>query len=312
MKKYVLKRTLLLLFLLLTVSTLVFFLIHLVPGDPVTSVLGQWAKGEDIERLRSQLDLDKPLFHQYLDFLRSLLNFSFGKSIANNQTVTTNILLVLPNTVYLAVTSMLLALLISFPLATLAAFKENTTVDASVTFISSVGLAVPNFFLGPLLIILFSINLGWLPVSGSESIKHMILPMITLGASMSAFLTRIIRTALGTELKKPYVILARAKGLTEWQLFKNHLLKNALIPIITTIGLQFGALLTGAIITETVFSWQGIGSLLITSIKQRDYPMVQGIIVFITFVYLTLNFLVDLSYFFIDPRIRHKQEIQQS
>lgn len=270
----------------------------------MTSVLGPGANREDIERVRRELNLDKPIIHQYLDFIKTLVNLSFGKSISNNQAVIDNILQALPNTIYLAVTSMLLALMISLPLGTLAAFKENTAVDASVTFISSVGLAIPNFFLGPLLIILFSIKLGWLPVSGSESFKHIILPMLTLGTSMSAFLTRITRSAVGTELKKPYVVLAMAKGLTGSQIFRKHLLKNAMIPIITTIGLQLGALLTGAIITEKVFSWQGIGSLLIVSIKQRDYPMVQGIIVFIAFVYLTLSFLVDLSYFIIDPRTR--------
>ena len=304
MKKYIIKRTLLLLFLLGAVSTIIFFMIHLVPGDPVTSVLGPGAGREDIERVRRELGLDKPVIYQYLDFIKNLANLSFGKSISNNQAVIDNILQALPLTIYLAVTSMLLALMISLPLGTLAAFKENTAIDASITFISSIGLAIPNFFLGPLLIILFSIKLGWLPVSGSESFKHIILPMLTLGISMSAFLTRITRSAVGTELKKPYVVLAMAKGLTGSQIFWKHLLKNAMIPIVTTIGLQLGALLTGAIITEKVFSWQGIGSLLILSIKQRDYPMVQGIIVFIAFVYLTLSFLVDLSYFIIDPRTR--------
>jgi peptide/nickel transport system permease protein len=295
-----------LLFLLMAVATMVFFLIHLIPGDPVIGVLGPGARGEDIQRVRQELNLDRPLIDRYLDFLKDLVNFSFGRSISDNRTVIGKILPVLPRTVFLAVMSMFLALLISFPLGTLAAFRENTAVAASITLLSSVGLAIPNFFLGPLLIMLFSIKLGWLPVSGCESFKHILLPMLTLGTSMSAFLTRIIKSALSTELEKPYVVLARAKGLTEFQLFKIHVLKNALVPIVTTIGLQLGLLLTGAIITETIFSWQGIGSLLVTSIKQRDYPMVQGIIVFITFVYLTLSFLVDLSYFGIDPRIRHE------
>ena len=293
-------------FLLTAVATVVFFLIHLIPGDPVSSALGPGARGEDIQRVRQELNLDRPLMRRYLEFLKNLVNFSFGRSIFDKRTVISNILPVVPNTIYLAITSMLLALLIAFPLGTLAAFRENTAVDASITLISSLGLAIPNFFLGPLLIMLFSIKLGWLPVSGSEGFKHIILPMLTLGTSMSAFLTRIIKTALGTELKKPYVVLARAKGLTEFQILRIHLLKNAMVPIITTLGLQLGLLLTGAIITETIFSWQGLGSLLVTSIKQRDYPMIQGIIVFITFVYLTLSFLVDLSYFRIDPRIRHE------
>jgi peptide/nickel transport system permease protein len=170
------------------------------------------------------------------------------------------------------------------------------------------GLAVPNFVLGPLLIIIFSIKLGWFPVSGSEGFACIILPALTLGTSMSAFLTRIIRTSIAAELKKPYVLLARAKGLSEFQILRKHLLKNASIPIVTAIGLQLGALLTGAVITETIFSWQGIGSLLVNAVKQRDYPMVQGIIVFMTFVYLILSFLVDLSYFLIDPGLRHRYQ----
>lgn len=313
MKKYIYKRTLLLLFLLIAVSTVVFFLIHFIPGDPVVGILGEGASSEDINRLRQDLNLDKPLLHRYLDFSKNLFNLSFGKSLFNRQTVIRNILTVLPNTLYLALASMVLALIISFPLGTWAAIKgdTHTAVDTSVTLVSSVGLAIPNFVLGPLLIIIFSIKLGWFPVSGSQGFACIILPALTLGTSMSAFLTRIIRTSVGTELKKPYVLLARAKGLTGFQIFKKHLLKNALIPIVTTIGLQMGALLTGAIITETIFSWHGIGSLLVTAIKQRDYPMVQGIIVFMTFVYLILSFLVDLSYFLIDPRIRHQYQYQQ-
>jgi peptide/nickel transport system permease protein len=290
----------------MAVATVVFFLIHLIPGDPVTAALGPGARGEDIQRIRQELNLDEPLFQQYFDFIKNLVNLSFGRSISDNRPVMSNILPALPNTIALAVGSMLLALLISFPLGALAAFRENRAVDVSITFISSVGLAIPNFFLGPLLILLFSIKLGWLPVSGSGSFKHILLPILTLGTSMSAFLTRIIKSAISTELKRPYVILARAKGLTEFQLFKIHLLKNAMVPVITTIGLQLGLLLTGTIITETIFSWQGIGSLLVTSIKQRNYPMIQGIVVFMTFVYLVLSLLVDLSYFYIDPRIRHE------
>ncbi len=306
MKAYIFKRSLLLIFLLVTVSSLVFFLVRWVPGDPAVSVLGPGASKEDIEHLHRELNLDKPLHYQYLDYTKNLANLSLGRSLSNNRKVMDNILGVLPHTLYLALASMFLALIISFPLGTLAAFKENTIVEASITLLSAAAAAIPNFFLGPLLIILFSIKLGWLPVSGAESLKHIILPVLTLGASMSALLTRIIKSAVGTELKKPYVLLARAKGLTEGHIFRKHLLKNALIPIVTTIGLQFGALLTGTIITETIFSWPGIGSLLINSIKQRDYPMIQGIMVFITAVYLVLNFLVDLSYFFIDPRIKHE------
>ncbi|MCP5050613.1 MAG: ABC transporter permease [bacterium] len=308
MRRYILKRFLLLIFLLAAVSTAVFFLVHFIPGDPAVSILGTGADSEDIQRVRGRLNLDKPLPQQYLKFLGNLANFSFGRSLIDGQPVNNSILSVMPNTVSLASVSMLLALLISFPLGAWAAFKENTKIDAAITLISSMGLAIPNFVLGPLLIIIFSVALGWLPVSGSGGFQYIILPAITLAVSISAFLTRIIKTSLVTELQKPYVLLARAKGLTEPQLFKRHLLKNAMIPIVTTIGLQLGALLTGAVITETIFSWQGIGSLLINAIRQRDYPMVQGIVVFITFVYLILSFIVDICYFMMDPRIRHEIE----
>jgi peptide/nickel transport system permease protein len=307
MKSYLIKRVLLLLFLLFVVAAMIFFLVHLIPGDPVVKILGEGANKEDLERVRRELNLHKPLLSQYYDFVRNLFGLSFGQSLFNGQDVMTNIIKYLPNTIYLALAAMLIALLISFPLGVLAAFKENTFLDSAVTFLSSAGLAVPNFFLGPLLILLFSIKLDWFPVSGSGGIKYLVLPALTLGTSMSAFLTRIIKTSVSMELKKPYILLVRAKGLSEFKVFKNHILKNSLIPIVTTIGMQFGALLTGAIITETVFSRQGIGILLIESIGKRDYPMIQGLIVFITFVYLIVNFLVDISYFVIDPRSRHLQ-----
>lgn len=306
MKRYIIKRLLLLVFLLCAVSTVVFFLVHLIPGDPVISILGEGADTEDVQRLRRELNLDKSPWDQYLDFNKNLLDLSFGKSLFNGKPVIRVILVYLPNTLYLAFAALLPALLISLPLGALAAFKENTAVDAVVTVTSSTGMAVPNFFLGPLLIFFFSVKLGLLPVSGSEGFKYILLPALTLGTSMSAFLTRIVRVSVCTELKKPYVLLARAKGLSETKLFFNHVFKNSMIPVVTTAGLQLGALLTGAIVTETIFSWQGIGTLLITSVHRRDYPMLQGLIVFITFLYLFINFLVDLSYFFLDPRIRHE------
>ncbi|MCK4763642.1 MAG: ABC transporter permease [Candidatus Aminicenantes bacterium] len=309
MKRYIVKRILLLLFLLFAVSTMIFFPVHLIPGDPVVKILGEGANSEDVERLRRDLNLHKPLFHQYLDFIRRLLDLSFGKSLFNNREVMANILKYLPNTIYLTIAAMTAAILISLPLGVLAAFKKESLLDAAVTFISSAGLAIPNFFLGPLLVIVFSIKLGWFPVSGCEGSKYIVLPALTLGTSMSAFLTRITRTVVSLELQKPYVLLARAKGLSEFRVFREHVFKNALIPVITTMGLQFGALLTGAVITETIFSWQGIGVLLVESITRRDYPMIQGLIVFITFVYLLVNFLVDLSYFALDPRIR--KEVQR-
>ena len=306
MKKYIAKRLLLLVFLLFAVSTMIFFFLHFIPGDPVAGILGEGADAADAARIRNELNLDKPLGVQYLAFNKNLLNLSFGKSIYDNKLVFHHILIHLPNTLYLAAAAVVLALLISFPLGVLAAFKEDSFLDTVVTFISSAGLAIPTFFLGPLLIIFFSVKLGLVPVSGSGGIKYLILPALTLGISMCAFLTRMIRVSVGTELTKPYVLLARAKGLSETKIFFRHLLKNAMIPIVTTVGLQLGMLLTGAIVIETIFSWQGIGVLLINSINRRDYPMIQGLIVFITFIYLIVNFLVDLTYFFLDPRIKHQ------
>lgn len=306
MKHFIIKRTLLPVFLLFAVSTIAFFLIRLIPGDPVMGMLGEGSSAAEIQGLKAELNLDESLWLQYLDFYKKLAELDFGTSFYDNKPVIHGILTYLPNTLYLSGAAMVLAMLISFPLGTLAAFKENTAVDSVITFASAVGLAVPNFFLGPLLIILFSVKLGLLPVSGSEGVKALILPTLTLGISMSAFLTRIIRTAVAAELQKPYILLARAKGLNRRRIFFNHLLKNAMIPIITTAGLQLGALLSGAIITETIFSRQGIGSLLIQSINRRDYPMVQGLIIFLAAVYLLINFLVDISYFFLDPRIRHE------
>ncbi len=304
MKKYLIKRVLLLFFLLATAAAVIFFLVHLIPGDPVLKILGEGAKKEDIERVRRELNLHKPLFSQYVDFTLSLLDLSFGKSLFNDQEVMTQILKYLPHTLYLAGAAMFIALSISFPLGLLAAWKENTLVDSFVTFAASCGLAAPSFLLGPLLIVIFSIKLGWLPVSGAEGFKYIVLPAITLATPMSAFLTRIIKTAVSTEMKRPYVLLARAKGLSALKIFQGHILKNAMIPIVTTIGMQFGALLSGAIITETIFSWQGIGLLLVESIGRRDYPLIQGLIVFITFFYLIIHFLVDLSYFVLDPKSR--------
>jgi len=292
-------------FLLWAVSTMIFFLIHLVPGDPVISILGEGANPADISRIRRELNLDRPLWQQYLDYNRNLVRLDLGRSLFNNEAVIRNIFLVLPNTILLALAAMMLSLLISIPAGAWAAFRENTFWDSALTFLTSCGLAVPNFLLGPLLVILFSIQLGLLPVSGSESPAHIVLPALTLGLSMSAFLTRIVKTAVASELQSPYVLLARAKGLSEKRVFFGHVLRNAMIPIVTAVGLQFGALLTGAIVTETIFSWQGIGVLLITAIHRRDYPMVQGLIVFIAFIYLLVNFLVDLSYLVIQPRIRH-------
>ncbi|MCP4155475.1 MAG: ABC transporter permease [bacterium] len=305
MKRYVIKRTLMLIFLLYSTALLVFIFLYYLPGDPSMSILTKGYSLQDIQRFNTGLSMDKPLLTQFLGYHKQLLNLDFGISFFNHKAVTYNIMAYLPNTLRLAAASMTLALLLSFPIGTLAAFNENTPLDSMITFANSVILALPVFLLGPLLIVLFSIKLELLPVSGSTEIKYIILPALTLGISMSAPLTRIIRVSVCRELKQEYVLLANAKGLSQYKIFVNHILKNAMIPIITTIGLQTGALLTGVIITESIFSWQGIGTLLFHSIKRRDYPTVQGIVLLITFFYLVINFLTDISYFYLEPGIRY-------
>jgi len=301
MKTIILKRIITLIFLMWAVATLVFFLIHWIPGDPVVALLGDREHAADTERLRQQLKLDRPLSEQYIAYLTELGKGRLGESYSNHRAVLANVMEYLPNTVALSLASLIIAVVLAFPLGILAALWQNSWVDTVVGLISTSGLALPNFFAGPLLVMLFSIKLGWLPVSGSCGIRCLVLPALTLGVSMTALLTRIVRKSIAIELERPYVLLARAKGLSEFTLLRVHVLKNAMIPIVTTLGMQLGCLLSGTLVTETIFSWQGIGVLLVQSITRRDYPMVQGIVVLIAFAYLTINFLVDMSYYFFDP-----------
>ena len=288
------------------VSTLVFLLIHLVPGDPVQAMLGESALQTDIDNLRERLGLNEPLLIQYKNYFLDLLKGDFGTSIVSGRKVTKEILSRFPATLELAVASILIAVLISFPLGLLSALKKDSAWDVLATAVSTLGLAIPNFWLGPLLIILFSIKLSIFPVSGRGTIAHLVLPAITLGTALSALLTRIVKTSVAEELKEDYVRVALAKGFTKRRVLLKHVFRNALIPIITILALQIGSLLTGAIITETIFSWPGIGRLIIRAINQRDYPLVQGIILFIAFIYIITNFLADIFYAVIDPRIRYE------
>jgi peptide/nickel transport system permease protein len=286
-------------------GSLIFFLVHTIPGDPVVSMLGKMPRSEDIRSLQRSLKLDRPLPEQYVYFVKKLLFLDLGESIINRRPVVGAIMKYFPNTAILAFTAMILAGLIAFPLGILTALKKNSIWYALSMIFSAIGLAIPSFLLGILLIILFSVELKFLPVSGSGGFKFLILPALTLAISLSAFLTRIIHTAVAGEMCQPYVLLAQSKGFSELQIFSRHVLKNAMIPIIIIIGLQLGALLSGTIIIESVFSWPGIGTLLITAIRQRDFPMIQGVAFFLAALYLLLNLLVDLSYPFINPRIRH-------
>ncbi len=288
------------------VITIVFFIIHLIPGDPVQLMLGEGAQQGDIIKLREELGLNKPLTTQYYLFIKNLFTANLGESLVKNRTVSSLLLSRIPSTFYLALGGMLVAIFIAFPLGIFSSKKANSLFDKITTGVSVFGIAVPNFVLGPLLIIIFSIYLGLFPVSGDTSLSHFILPSLTLGTGLAAILIRIIKASLEEEKKKNYIENLKIIGMPERELWFFHILKNAMIPIITVLALQFGALLTGTIITETVFSIQGIGTLLIESIKARDYPVVQGLIIFISSVYITTNLIADLLYMIFDPRIRKR------
>lgn len=288
---------------LLGVVTLVFFLIHFIPGDPVEYILGDSARPADRDALRQQLGLDQPLLQQYSSYLVNLLSLDLGKSLHSKQPVSTLLAERFPATLELALAAFVIALLIAVPLGVMAARKRGTLWDSSAMTMSLLGVSIPNFWLGPMLILLFSLWLGWTPVSGREQAGSLILPAITLGASLSAVLARMVRSTLLEVLNEDYIRTARAKGLKESRIIWRHALTNAMLPVVTLLGLQLGALLAGAVITETVFSWPGIGSLLIESIQKRDYPLVQGCVLLIAVSYLLINTTTDLFYRLLDPRI---------
>ncbi len=305
MKRYIVHRLLLFVPTLLGALTLVFFLIHFVPGDPVEVMLGETATAADKEELRRQLGLHQPVITQYIQFLRSLAQGDLGRSLYASSTVTELILARLPATMELTLCAMLVAIVIAFPLATLAARRPRSWMDRSALGFSLLGLSMPNFWLGPLLMITISIQLGWLPVSGRGGPAHLILPSLTLGLAMAAILTRMLRASLLQIVREDYVKAARAKGLPEHKVWLKHMLRNALLPVVTIVGLQFGSLLAGSIITETIFTWPGIGRLTIQAIQTRDYPLVQGCVLVIATSYLLVNVFTDVVYHLIDPRITY-------
>ena len=304
MPRYLIRRLLLTIPVMLGVATLVFALIHLVPGDPAQAMLGETAPQADVLKLRHSLGLDQPLLTQYRTFMTGLARGDLGTSFRYNAPVTAQIREKFPNTAMLALAAMCFAIVFAIPLGILAAVFRGTFVDHAAMTVALAGISMPNFWLGPLLAIVFAVRLGWLPVSGSGGISHLILPAVTLGAALSAILARMTRASLLEELRELYVLAARARGLSGMRAVVKHAFRNSLIPIVTIIGLQFGAVLTGTIITETIFAWPGLGRLLIQAISFRDYPLVQGCILFISITYVAMNLLTDLTYGFLDPRIR--------
>lgn len=288
------------------ILTLVFALIHLIPGDPAIQIAGENARPEDVAQVRKELGLDKPVWQQYVSYLANLFHGDLGTSFRTREKVTTEIRARYPATLQLAFGGMLVALLVALPLGIISAIYRNTWIDNVARFFALVGVSMPSFWFGPLLIIAFAIHFQWFPVSGrDEGLRSLVLPSLTMGLALAAILTRMIRVSLAEELNQLYFTTAVAKGVSRRRAIFVHAMKNALIPVITILGLQFGSLLTGAIITEQIFSWPGLGRLLIQSISTRDYPQVQASILVIALTYIIINLITDLLYGVIDPRIKY-------
>ncbi len=304
--RYLVRRLLLTVPVLLGVTTLVFSLIHLIPGDPAQAMLGEAASVEDVADLRARLGLDRPLIAQYASFLGGALRGDLGRSLRTSQPVTVAIFERVPATLELAAAAMIVAIGVALPLGIAGAVWRGTAIDHAAMTLALAGVSIPNFWLGPLLAIVFAVELGWLPVAGRGTLAHLVLPAISLGAALAAILARMTRATLLEELREPYVQAARARGASRSRAIVRHAFRNSLIPVVTLVGLQFGAVLTGAVITETIFAWPGVGRLLIQSIGFRDYPLVQGCILLIAVTYVGVNLLTDLVYGVLDPRIRYE------
>lgn len=306
MSKFILNRLLQFIPTVFGVITLTFFFIHLVPGDPLEALLGEDALAADRAALAAKLGLDKPIWAQYTSYLYHLMQGDLGTSLYSGRPVTNMILERLPATAELAFAALLFAILLSFPMGVFAAQRRKQWPDKITMAGSLLGFSMPNFWLGPLLIMFFSLWLGWLPVSGrDDGWWSLILPAITLGTGMAAVLSRLVRASLLEVMDADYIRTARAKGVSKRSLVWHHAMRNALLPVVTVLFLQAGTLLTGAILTEAVFSWPGLGTLMIDALNQRDYAVVQGGVLFIAMVYLTMTLLADILYAFIDPRIKY-------
>ena len=305
MLAFIVRRLLLTLPVVWVVVTLVFGLIHMVPGDPVAQMLGEGASVAEIEGLRHDLGLDRPVLEQYRTYMTGLLHGDLGVSFRNRQTVASSVLERYPATVELAVASMIFSVIVSVPFGVISAVRRGRAADRAISFVSLFGVSLPNFALGPILILFFSIMLGLFPVSGRDGLSHLILPAVTLGGGSAAIMTRMVRGSMLEEIGQDYVRTARAKGLAESAVLFGHALRNGLLPVVTLLGLNAGALLAGALITETIFSWPGLGRLTIQAIFARDYPLVQGCILAIALTYILINLCTDVVYSVVDPRIRY-------
>jgi peptide/nickel transport system permease protein len=302
--KYLGRRIIALIPVALGVATLTFALIHLVPGDPVLAMLGDFAAPADVAQMRHELKLDLPLWQQYLYFLSGIVRGDLGESISQHEPVARLIRERFPATLELAVAGLLVAILLAFPLGMIAGANPGGAADMGAMGFAILGISVPHLYLGPLLMIVFSLDLGWFPLTGRGGLSHLVLPAVTLGTALAAIIARMLRQSLVQVLETDYMRTARSKGLSRAAAVLHHGLRNALTPVVTLLGLQAGALLTGSIVIEMIFSWPGLGRLMITAINSRDYPLVEGCVLVFALSYVVVNMLTDLVYSVVDPRIR--------
>jgi peptide/nickel transport system permease protein/oligopeptide transport system permease protein len=305
MHNYLIKRLLSTIPVLIGISLLLFFMLRMLPGDPAQVLAGQMATPREIENIRHQLGLDRSVYEQYAVYMSHLVRLDLGRSARTQNPVIDEIWARLPNTLLLSVVAIILACLFGIPAGIISAVRPYSWIDYLVTLFALFGISMPVFWLGLMLVVLFAVILQWLPAGGTGSWQHVILPSITLASFVIAFIARMTRSTMLETLSQDFTTTARSKGLAETVVIVKHALKNALIPIITVVGLQFGFLLGGAVLTETVFAWPGLGRLLYDSISARDYPMIQGTILIFGLLYILVNLLVDLIYAFVDPRIRY-------
>jgi peptide/nickel transport system permease protein len=304
MHRYILKRLLMLIPVLLGVVFIIFFIMDLAPGDPVYQVAGEQATEAELQALRVKLGLDGNIFTRYTRYITNMVQGNLGSSYISKRDVMKTYLERLPNTLLLASVTMLVAILISIPLGIIAAVHQNSIKDTVSMILALLGLSMPNFWLGLLLIILFSLKLKWLPSGGKNGVESIILPALTVGMGLAALMTRTTRSSMLDVIRQDYLRTARSKGVTEKKVINKHALKNALIPIITIFGIQFSNVLGGSVLAETVFSWPGVGRLVVDAINQRDIPMVTGALVMTTMLVSVVNLLVDIVYAYVDPRIK--------
>ncbi|HLT59490.1 MAG TPA: nickel ABC transporter permease [Limnochordales bacterium] len=305
MSQYILRRLALMVPVLFGVSVVVFAMVRMIPGDPARIMAGEAATEEVVERIREQLGLNKHPVIQYGIFLQNLLRGDLGRSTLSRLPVLDELGAALPATFELAAASMLIALAIGISTGVLSAVRPNSWIDAVSMFIALLGVSMPVFWLGLMLMLLFSLHLGWFPTAGHGTWRHLVLPAVTLGLSSAAIIARMTRSSMLEVLRQDYVRTARAKGVPEARVVLRHALRNALIPVVTVTGLQFGNLLGGAVLTETVFAWPGIGRLMVGAITARDYPVVQGSVLTVALAFILINLLVDVLYAYIDPAIRY-------